>query len=112
MKFFKVLLVVVFLAFVTGFAATEESEPMDAEVNLKEEVNEQKTEAWKEGVYSCCLKHPCDQCIVNMGACPCGENIVNGDPVCHECKGGYYAGDGKFEDIDPDDIAVFPRGEM
>lgn len=119
MKFLKVFLTLLFVGFVLGCATTEKSdkemhEPkaMGGEINLKEEVQAARKKAWEEGKYSCCLNTPCDQCIINMGGCPCGENLLNGNPVCHECKGGWDAGDGKFEDINPEDVKVMPRGKM
>jgi len=45
------------------------------------------------------------------GQCPCGLNVVEGNPVCHECKGGWLVGDGAIEDIDPEEVEAMPRGE-
>jgi hypothetical protein len=61
------------------------------------------------GTYDCCLKHPCNQCMVNMGACPCGARAENNQPVCHECKGGWYAGDGNIPGKTADQIKTMPR---
>ncbi|GBC93527.1 hypothetical protein HRbin15_02018 [bacterium HR15] len=72
----------------------------------------EKKKAIQKGTYNCCLKHPCDQCMINMGACPCGDNAEAGRPVCHECKGGWAAGDGGIPDLKPEDIKVMPRGKM
>lgn len=81
----------------------------ETEKDLKTLVTEQKEQAIKDGKYNCCLKHPCDQCLVNMGMCPCEENLKAGKEVCHECKGGWMAGDGHVEGVKPDDVKVMPR---
>lgn len=73
-------------------------------------VQDQKLKALKDGQYSCCLRHPCDHCALKMGQCPCGMNAANNQPVCNECKGGWYAGDGSIPGKKPDDIKTMPRG--
>jgi len=81
---------------------------------IQQQVFEARDELMEEGNYFCCLNNPCTQCFVNMpdGQCPCGENALEDNgPVCHECKGGWLAGDGAFEDIDPEDLETMPRGE-
>lgn len=81
-------------------------------VDLKAEVAAQKHAAMEEGKYGCCLTVSCDQCLINMGGCPCGGNLMDGNPVCHECKGGWEAGGGKFPGINPADVKVMDRGGM
>ena len=39
-------------------------------VNLMDAVHAQMMTAEEEGMYDCCLKMPCSQCLVMMGACP------------------------------------------
>jgi hypothetical protein len=73
-------------------------------------IQDQKLKAMKEGKYMCCLKHPCDHCALKMGQCPCGQQAAAGKPVCNECKGGWYAGDGAIPGKKPDDIKTLPRG--
>lgn len=81
-------------------------------VDLKAAVNAQMSEAADAGMYGCCLTMPCSQCMINMGGCPCGENVKDGNPVCHECKGGWAAGGGSVEGVEADDVKVMPRGGM
>lgn len=69
-----------------------------------------KAQALKAGKYRCCLKHPCDWCALHMGQCPCDSLLDSGRPVCNECKGGWYAGDGEAKGKKPDQIKTFPRG--
>ena len=72
-------------------------------------VMQEKEKLIKEGKYGCCLKHPCNQCALMMGGCPCGGNAAAGKPVCHECKGGWAAGDGAIPGKKAKDIKVMPR---
>lgn len=79
-------------------------------VDLKAAVNAQIGEATAAGEYGCCLTMPCSQCMVNMGKCPCGKNVQDGNAVCHECKGGWDAGGGNIDGIDAADVKPMPRG--
>ncbi len=71
-----------------------------------------KMKDMKNGTYNCCLKHSCIDCAATMGACDCGKKLLAGKPVCNECKGGWYAGDGKFSGIKPSQVKTLPRGMM
>lgn len=73
-------------------------------------VQDQKAAAMKAGTYNCCLKNSCDYCALKMGECPCGMNAANDMPVCNECKGSWYAGDGRIPNLTPDQIKTMPRG--
>src|SRR5579862_2675912 len=68
-----------------------------------------KQKAIKAGHYRCCLKHSCDLCALKMGACPCDEQLDAGKPVCNECKGGWYTGDGEAKGKTADEIKTFAR---
>ena len=72
-------------------------------------IMKEKAKLIKEGNYVCCLKNPCNQCALMMGMCPCGKNAATGNPVCHECKGGWAAGDGAISGKSPGDIKVMER---
>lgn len=75
-------------------------------------VDRQKREAAAEGNYSCCLRHSCDFCALNMGQCPCGQNVAEGKPVCSECKGGWHAGDGAVPGVQPEKVRTLPRSGL
>jgi hypothetical protein len=75
-------------------------------------IQDLKSKLSGEGKYTCCLKHPCDSCALKMAGCPCGMNAMDDKPVCNECKGGWYAGDGAVPDKTPDQIKTMPRGGM
>ncbi|MBM4169588.1 MAG: hypothetical protein FJ215_10615 [Ignavibacteria bacterium] len=62
----------------------------------------------REGKYSCCIAPSCDFCALTDGECPCGDNLANGKPVCHECKGGWEAGYGSIEDVRAEDVKSLP----
>ncbi|MGC8667218.1 MAG: hypothetical protein ACP5VE_03750 [Chthonomonadales bacterium] len=75
-------------------------------------VQTEKKKLMSDGKYGCCLKHPCDLCALKMGACPCGMNAASNKPVCNECKGGWYAGDGAIAGKSANDIKTMPRMDM
>ncbi len=83
-----------------------------AMVRADEAVQRQKQQAAQQGKYTCCLRHPCDHCAMKMGQCPCGPNATKGMPVCNECKGSWYAGDGAIQGKSADDIKTLPRPPM
>ncbi len=58
----------------------------------------------REGKYSCCIAPSCDFCALTAGECPCGDNLAEGKPVCHECKGGWEAGHGSIEDVKAEEV--------
>ncbi len=68
-----------------------------------------KQKAIQAGHYRCCLKHSCDLCALKLGACPCDEQLDAGKPVCNECKGGWYTGDGEAKGKTAAQIKTFPR---
>ncbi|MEE8399298.1 MAG: hypothetical protein V3S89_09855 [Desulfobacterales bacterium] len=74
-----------------------------------DQVMVEKAKLVKAGKYVCCLKKSCNQCAIMMGGCPCGKNAANDKPVCHECKGGWAAGNGTMSHKKPEDIKVMPR---
>jgi hypothetical protein len=80
-----------------------------AMMNADKAIQDQKATAMKESKYACCLKHACDSCALKMGQCPCGMNAANDKPVCNECKGSWYAGDGAVPGKTADQIKTMPR---
>ena len=75
-------------------------------------IQKQKQKAMAAGKYACCLKTSCNSCALKMGQCPCGMNAANDKPVCNECKGGWYAGDGSIPGKTADQIKTLPRMGM
>jgi len=71
---------------------------------VKAEIEVAKTNLAQEGKYKCCIKPPCDWCVVKSGGCSC-ENMVDMDqPVCPECGLGWKQGKGSLEGIEPEDV--------
>lgn len=75
---------------------------------IRTRLKETKRALAREGKYSCCIAPSCDFCALSVGKCPCNENLSKGDAVCHECKGGWKAGLGVVEGIDPTDVKTPP----
>lgn len=65
----------------------------------------------REGKCACCISPSCDFCAFSVDRCPCNENLSKGKPVCHECRGGWQAGFGIVEGVNPADVKALP-GEM
>lgn len=63
----------------------------------------------REGKYECCISPSCDFCAISVGSCPCSNNLSSGDPVCHECKGGWEVGYGVLDDVDPEEVNAPPK---
>jgi hypothetical protein len=80
--------------------------------NADATVGKEKAKLIEAGKYTCCLKHPCDYCALKMGGCPCGMNAQKDMPVCNECKGSWYAGDGAVPGKTADQIKTLPRPPM
>ncbi len=78
--------------------------------NVQKAVMSIKMKAEKAGRYNCCLKHSCNSCAMMMGMCPCGKMASMNKPVCNECKGGWYAGDGDVPGKTANEIKTMPRG--
>lgn len=103
-----VCLLMVFAGAIVLFAQMRDmrSKEVKSAANL---LMKEKQKLIEEGKYDCCLRHPCDQCLLSIGICPCGENASKGKPVCHECKGGWYAGDGAIPGKTANEIKTMPR---
>lgn len=85
--------------------------PENALDTIRAQLKDAKRSLAREGKYACCISPPCDFCALSVDKCPCNENLSKGDPVCHECKGGWQAGYGIVEGVNPADVKAVP-GEM
>lgn len=65
-----------------------------------------------EEVWSCCTKPGCAFCQTAADMCPCAKNLANGGPVCPECWGGWQAGTGRLEGIDPMKVKILPLDKL
>jgi|SRR3989344_6352858 len=62
--------------------------------NSKNRIINYKDGLIKKGKYQCCLKDPCNYCLIKEGECDCLEEIVNGESPCGECIGEILEGNG------------------
>jgi hypothetical protein len=66
----------------------------------------------KDGVHSCCIKPSCVFCAAAGDMCPCAMNLKKGMPVCPECWGGWQAGFGRLDGVDPAKVQVLPKAKL
>lgn len=102
MKKVGFMIVIVLVAFVSGFFVSDMGE-MNMEdsreefISLKENI---MSDQMAEGNYRCCLKKPCTYCIEKTpghgegAACDCLSDIMNGVHPCGECIGEIMEGHG------------------
>jgi hypothetical protein len=67
-------------------------------------------------VYDCCIRPGCVFCSTAADMCPCAMNLSQGQPVCPECWGGWFAGKGRLQGVnlgpDAQNIHVLPQAKM
>jgi len=71
---------------------------------VKSEVAIAKESLAHEGHYACCIKPPCDWCVVKANGCACGSMADAGQPVCPECGMGWKQGRGAIEGLEAKDV--------
>ena len=59
-----------------------------------------KMELANAGKYNCCIKKPCDRCLIDHQSCSCAHDLKEGKAVCSDCYAGWQRGDGTIEGID------------
>lgn len=67
-------------------------------VQLQRSIDRYKAQLARQGKYACCVNPSCGYCAIHDGMCPCAKNVAANKPVCRECKGGWYAGQGHMPD--------------
>ncbi len=90
-------------------AVTQTQDPEKALDKVRADLKDAKRSLARDGKYSCCISPSCDFCAISVGQCPCNENLSEGKPVCHECKGGWMAGHGVVEDVNPEEVQTPPK---
>jgi len=69
-----------------------------------------------EKVYDCCIRPGCAFCSTAADMCPCAMNLSQGQPVCPECWGGWFAGKGRLPGVEAGpnarNIHVLPQNKM
>jgi hypothetical protein len=66
----------------------------------------------KDRVHSCCIQPSCAFCQIAADGCPCGKHLAAGEPVCPECWGGWQAGYGHLEDVEPAKVKIVPKDKL
>ncbi len=70
----------------------------------KDKLTEAKAKLAEEGKYGCCIKEPCNMCVLAHGKCDCYEDLKKGEHVCTECYTGWQQGKGVDEKIKKEDV--------
>jgi hypothetical protein len=81
-------------------------------IELRQDLDNLKSELKKKGLYSCCIKNDCNWCAIYMGHCPCARLVFEkgNEKSCPECAAAWNRKQGKFPGVDPDAIEVTTFG--
>jgi hypothetical protein len=101
-----------YILFVVFYSCTRESgaPPLDtlptAEqvATAKADVEIAKASLAAEGKFKCCIKPPCDWCLLKANGCVCADMIDADQPVCPECGLGWKTGAGSIPDVQPHEV--------
>ena len=64
-----------------------------------------------EGLYDCCTKPGCLECVERLRQCGCYADIRQKDPICGECLEGYRKGDGRLKLVSiPELVRIGKKG--
>ncbi|MCI0457377.1 MAG: hypothetical protein L0Z62_10445 [Gemmataceae bacterium] len=66
----------------------------------------------KDGVFGCCIKPSCTFCSTSADMCPCAKMLAKGGPVCPECWGGWQAGKGRLNGVNPEKVKIIPQDKL
>jgi hypothetical protein len=70
---------------------------------------EQRKALAEDGVWNCCIEPGCVFCQTAADGCPCEMNLKKGSAVCPECWGGWQAGQGQIQGVDPRKVPLPSR---
>jgi len=70
----------------------------------KADVETAKASMAADGKYNCCIKPPCDWCLLKANGCACADMIDADQPVCPECGLGWKNGTGSIPDVQPSEV--------
>lgn len=81
-------------------------------IQIREDLNELKSDLKKKGVYNCCIRNDCNWCALYMGHCPCAKLVSKkeNEKSCPECAAAWNRKQGKIPGVDPDAIDVTTFG--
>ncbi len=65
----------------------------------REKLAQAKDKLMQEGKYNCCVKDPCNYCLLHESDCDCYKDLQAGEHVCIECYSEWQRGNGAVEGI-------------
>ena len=74
--------------------------------DAKLKLSEAKEKLTTEGKLTCCLKVPCNMCVLEESECDCYKDLKKGEHVCVECYAGWQQGKGGIEGIKKEDVTT------
>ncbi|MBX7221417.1 MAG: hypothetical protein K1Y36_15815 [Blastocatellia bacterium] len=111
----------------TAPPAPEAPPVVDPLPEVRASLNQIKQTLASEGNYACCIGGGCDSCALE-GACFCGEQLTKSlntpknvripkkpkedEGVCGECWHGWHAGNGLFEGVEANQVALAKMDAM
>ncbi len=81
-------------------------------IQIRQDLNELKSELKKNGLYYCCIQNECDWCALHMEHCPCAKMVSEkgNEKSCPECAAAWNKKQGRIPGVDPDAIEVTTFG--
>jgi len=89
---------------------------------VRGEVEVTKSNLAVKGMYACCVRPTCNECLLKRGHCRCAEVAREGGPCCGECTEAWVEGRGAVEGLNAwdmlerrkkmlDEVPQEPKGE-
>jgi hypothetical protein len=86
-----------------GHDYTELSDDAQA-ARLRGEIEETKKNLAAKGMYACCVRPTCNECLLKRGQCRCATVARQGGPCCGECTEDWVEGKGVVEGLNAWDL--------
>jgi hypothetical protein len=74
------------------------------QAQLISEVDRYRDELTENGLYDCCVKPACRQCMLTAGECHCRTVIAANGPCCGECTQAWVEGRGDAPGVDREKV--------
>jgi hypothetical protein len=71
---------------------------------VRGEVEETKKNLAAKGMYACCVRPTCNECLLKRGHCRCATVARQGGPCCGECTEAWVEGKGVVEGLNAWDL--------
>ena len=72
----------------------------------KKKLADAKAQLAQQGKYGCCIKEPCNMCVLDEGECDCYDDLKKGEHVCIECYAGWQQGKGADPKINKENVTT------